>query len=110
MASGRMSGETNLAVSVKKALAEIDPNQPVTNIMTMEDVMVASVGDFRFYMELLGIFAGVAVLLGGVGVFCVMFFSVRGGHAGIGVPHAPGGEPRDRLWLNVQALVHLIIH
>jgi hypothetical protein len=40
-ASGKLSGDSNLAVSVKKALAEIDPNQPVTNIMSMESVVAS---------------------------------------------------------------------
>jgi hypothetical protein len=40
--SGPMSGGKTLAVSVKQALAEIDPNQPVTNIMTMEDVFLTT--------------------------------------------------------------------
>jgi putative ABC transport system permease protein len=77
--------QSDLAAAVKKAVSELDPEQPVTNVMTMERVVSESTTDWEFYARLLEIFAGIAVLLAIVGIYGVMssFVSARTREFGI---------------------------
>ena len=109
-AAGANSGGTNLASLSKKAVAEIDPNQPVTSTMMMEDAVAESLGDWRFYMQVLGIFAGVAMLLAAVGIYGVMSYSVNERIHEIGIRMALGAHRGDvlgliaRQWLKVMGI------
>lgn len=77
--------QSDLGNAVKKAVAELDPEQPVTNVMTMERVIAESTTDWEFYARLLEIFAAIAVLLAVVGIYGVMasFVSARTREFGI---------------------------
>jgi putative ABC transport system permease protein len=109
-AAGSLTGGTNLATFSKKAVAEIDPNQPVTSTMMMEDALAESLGDWRFYMQVLGIFAGVAMLLAAVGIYGVMSYSVNERIHEIGIRMALGAHRGDvlgliaRQWLKVMGI------
>jgi putative ABC transport system permease protein len=86
---------------VRAELMALDPNLPISNVRTMEDVLATSVAEPRFYMMLLTVFAAVALLLAAIGIFGVMSYSVTQRTGEIGIRLALGAAPGDVLTLVV---------
>lgn len=61
---------------IRQAVMTVDRNQPLFGIQTMEQILSASLSTRRFLMVLVGIFAGIAAVLGTVGVYSVLAYLV----------------------------------
>ncbi|HSV62391.1 MAG TPA: FtsX-like permease family protein, partial [Chthoniobacterales bacterium] len=91
----------SLSAAATKEIHALDPDQPVSDIRLLDEIVARSIARPRFNTLLLAIFAGVALVLASVGIYGVMNYSATQRTQEIGIRMALGAKPGDILRLVV---------
>ena len=99
----------SMAQPVRAQIAAVDPDQPVTAVQTVDELMDGSRAQPRFIMLLLAVFSATALGLAAIGLYAVLAWSVAQRRQEIGIRLALGAERSAVLWAVVRQGLVLVV-
>jgi predicted permease len=95
--SGKAGSAAGLAPALRRIVHEADPDQAVSEVRMLNDLVASQTGSRQAQLRVLGAFAGIALLLAAVGIHGLLSFAVSARVQEVGVRVALGALPRDIL-------------